>query len=145
MMNQDVDGLVDDAHINVQSLLNTSLPLVHSMGAFIKQHLHFADRHCSHHDVRVFWGFMDVGDELLPLLIEVNPEWVGDRLVVCASLGHDAECWQQESMCLAHALRWQSWSDARWLMADKSARCYLKSVVVGISGCVALCLAGPHI
>ena len=137
---------VEDAHIVVQSLINSSMSLHSMMDVFLQQHLVFREDDDDLQSITDFWEFLDVHDPgMLALLAEVDPMWEGGRLRVRSDLQHDPECWSKVSVCIAFCWRWLSWSDTRWVRAGRSARYYLRSLAAGIAGQAALCLSDPHV
>lgn len=136
---------VEDAHIVVQSLINSSMGLHDRLDLFVQRHMSFVDfRDDDLEEVAVFWEFLGVTDvQMLALLVEVNPQWNGTSLQVRAHLRDDPACWEKVTACLAHCWRWVPWSDTRWVRAGRSAKYYLRSLVTGIEGHVKLCLSDP--
>ena len=131
--------LTEHAHIVVESLRNSSTPLVFHMTQFVQRHMMFKEPQDAD-DVRAWYVFLGLKDEILDLFMLVRPEWTGTGLFVSAELAGDPAIWEKVTTCLTYAWRWSSWSDTRWVKAGMAARRFILSLDCGIEGQVLACL-----
>jgi len=87
LMSEVTASEVEDAHVVVQSLLNSSMSLHSNMDVFLQKYMVFTDSGDDLESVAEFCEFLDVTDpKVLALLVEVNPMWVADKLNVSSHL-----------------------------------------------------------
>ena len=133
-------ALVDDAHIVIASLRNGSAAIIDHIPLFLARHVRFEKRTHAAVDVRSFWSWLCVEEDVIEDFVRYDPWWNGTHLVVDSDLEHDVDCIGILTAMVLYCCRWCQWSSSRWCHAHRSG-CYLtRSLAMGIGAVVSLCL-----
>lgn len=132
------EALVKDAHISIASLRNGADALHGKVDRFLQHCVAFVDRPHSRQDVQLFWGFLGIPLAWRQLFVDADPVWDGRVLAVSSAFGESKEAYDRLRLLVLYCLRWYNWSETRWLGVRKSARFYLRSLVVGVARIVKL-------
>lgn len=133
----------DSAHIALASLLNCSSAILQRVDVFLRSCIVFGESPGNSGDIAAFWTALEVTPAMLPLFLEVDPMFSEGRFIVASRLQHDPECYSKVATVVTCCLRWNLWSDTRWVKASKSGRFYLRSLCVGIDQLFKICIGDP--
>lgn len=137
-------GVTKDAHHVVRSVRGNADDLHNHLDEFLVQVVSFTDKTSDVEALRCFWEFLDVPKTVLDVFIMVDPYFDGTRLHVNKNMASHPQGWRHVKMCVLLCLRWLDWSDTRWLRSGRSARYYMRSILVGLDALVSVCLADPR-
>ena len=136
-------SLVEDAHVCIASLINSSTPLVSSIVTFVQQYMAFVESEVPDSLWQDWFEFLRVPEDKIAMFVEVKPMWDGHKLTASAHLQHQADMFQKVATVLHYSWRWTNWSDTRWVKAGRCARRFLLSLSCGIDGANACSLPRP--
>ena len=128
----------DDAHKIIAGLRNSSFDLQNQADLFLQRYVRFRAADTPLHLAAQLWLSLAVRSDLMELFIKVDPFWDGAFLYVNQSMADDTDCFALLHTILGHCFKWVDWSDTRWVRMAKSARLFMRSLAVGISGVVEL-------
>lgn len=133
-----------DAHNCVRSVRGNAHDLHSHLDEFLLQVVCFTEKTEDKEHVRCFWEFLDIPPRILDLFVSVDQIYDGTRLHVDKSMATHPNGWRRIKVCVLFCLRWLDWGDTRWLRCGRSSRYYLRSIIVGLDGLIALCLCVPR-
>ena len=133
---------LDDIHIGIASLRNSSLSILAVADDFVREFVEF-DREPSEdaEGVELFWRLLGVKEKMLRDVCDLDPFWcpLRKRLLMSSRFADNPQRREKALAVLALFLRWQDFSETRWAGATRSGRMLLASFACGIDGVVSLC------
>lgn len=134
------EEVLDDTHLCIKSLRNSSDALHRFAELHIMKSVVYADPTGADGDRSVFWSALGVPATMLEFVLVVDSRWDFERKVlrVRESLEHDAEGLQRLAAVVGFFLQWRNWSDTRWAGVGPAARLFVASLFIGLDALVAL-------
>ena len=127
------EQLLADCHLCVRSCRSSSEPLHEAIPEMVQVH---ARHECSGESLasRVrLWTSLGVPPNLCEWVAAVDPRWhpVRKVLVVQCAFAQQADRMRVEQV-IGFLMRWQNWSDTRWLALGSSSRLMVASILAGV-------------
>lgn len=128
-----------DLHIVVESLRNSFKLLNARLVSFLQSKLSFYDTSSDDVEaVEAFWHTLGVGEDKLPLVVELNPKWEDGRLWVSDTFQDREDATDKISGLLLYVFKWKKFVESRWCTIAPSCRALLCSLCCGLEGLVAV-------
>jgi hypothetical protein len=126
--------LLEDVHISLKALINTSADIRDRARQFIARHLVFDVGLTTPREQReVFWKALGVPVDMLEELLVLNLRWdvASKQLLVDPRMRDDPMCISRVDACLQYCLSWISFSESRFSKTGACGRRWLLSQAVG--------------
>ena len=126
--------LIDDVHLCISSLHNSSAALLHAVELFVAQRTRYRAGRSGADTRKQFWLLCGVPPDFLENVCQVDPWYDRDLecLWVDASMANERDHIATISSVLFFFMRWINFSDARWGGVGPSTRSWTGSAGVGI-------------
>ena len=141
--------LLKSLHIGIESLRNSTDPLVAHLHGFLTKHLCFVpplpaeDLECW----RMVWLALGVSPVWTDVLLELELHWsVQDSLLYVSSAHkHEPDTLDQISTAMLALCRFITFTESRWLSVGASSRALIAASLVGMLGVAELCRQDPAV
>lgn len=135
----------ENCHIAIKSLRNTSEDLRGKIQEFVRSRVAGVARDTSVDEVRQFWQFFQIREDLFPLFVQADPVWDGRLLLVNEEFLLRPDASRVLETMILYLLSWSDWSETRWCAVKTASRRMLRSVCCGVHRLVALVKADPDV
>ena len=132
---------LDDIHIGIKSLRNSSLTILELVDPFVQEHVRFTREPPENADhVEVLWRVLGVSGPMLTVVVDMDPFWnaADSVLEVSQRFQVDPHRFEKVANLLMFFFRWLDFSETRWAGVVRSAQKCVASLLVGIEQVVTL-------
>ena len=125
--------LLKDMWICIESLRNAYGLLHQRMGSWLLDRARFTDH--THHPetLRELWTLLGQPPEVVEHLVSLRALFRDEHLEVAAELQNDPDLWDKLTFALLQVMRFQKYSESRWLTIGCSMRTLVASLLLGLS------------
>ena len=134
-----------DLHIVVESLRNGYSDLHQHLGQWLLAVVLFQESPLPSDIAHQLWTALGLEASLVEELLSLGLLWHEGRLLVACEFQEDPEVWDKLSVSLLQVMRFEKYSDSRWLSMGSSMRSLCASLLLGLEVLVQHVRLQPHV